>query len=67
MIASHPMAQGLISAAIEVRGVRADFEWTYVQAISTAWEELTGDLGPRAKVELLIAAAKNTLNLGGAS
>ncbi len=65
VIGSHPMAQGLIGAAIEAHGTDPGFEMTYAKATAAAMEAQFGDLGPEARFRLLLDAARNTLGLAG--
>ncbi len=68
VIGSHPMAQGLIGAAIEANGTDPGFEMLYAKAAVVAMNAMAGDLGPEAKLDFLLTAARNTLGLtGGAS
>lgn len=67
VIGSHPMAQGLIGAAIQAHGVDPGFEHAYAQAAAAAMEATLGDLGPEARVHLLVEAARNTLGLAGSA
>lgn len=62
VIASHPMAQGLIGAAVEAHGIDHGFEMAYAKAAAAAMEAQLGDLGPEARFRLLLDAARNTLN-----
>ncbi len=64
VIGSHPMAQGVIGAAVEVHGLRAGFERDYAKAAAAAMDALTGELDAITKVNLLLEAARNTLGLG---
>ena len=64
VIGSHPMAQGLIGAAIEAHGVLADFERLYAKGAVEAMKSLTGDLSPMDSFHFTIAAARNTLGVG---
>ena len=62
VIGSHPMAQGLIGAAVEAHGINPGFEMIYATAAASAMEAQLGDLGPEARFHLLLSAARNTLN-----
>ena len=63
VIGSHPMAQGLIGAAIAANGTDPKFEMAYARAAASAMEAMLGDLGPEARFRLLLDAARNTLAL----
>ncbi len=65
VIGSHPMAQGLIGAAIEANGTDPGFEMLYAKAAASAMQAQVGDLGPEARLRLLLDAARNTLGLAG--
>ena len=65
VIGSHPMAQGLIGAAVEANGTDPGFEMLYAKAMVVAMEAQLGDLGPEARYSLLLKAARNTLGLAG--
>ncbi len=68
VIGSHPFAQAIIGAAIEANGTDASFEMAYAKAAVVAMNAMAGDLGPKAKLDFLLTAARNTLGLtGGAS
>ncbi len=65
VIGSHPMAQGLIGAAIEAHGTDPKFEMAYARAAASAMEAMLGDLGPEERFRLLLDAARNTLAFEG--
>ncbi len=68
VIGSHPFAQAIIGAAIEANGTNPSFEMLYAKAAVVAMQALAGDLGPEAKLDFLLTAARNTINpAGGAS
>lgn len=65
VIGSHPFAQAIMDAAIEANGTDPGFKMLYAQAAVVAMNAMAGDLGPEAKLDFLLTAARNTLGLTG--
>ena len=65
VVAPHYVAQGLIGAAVEAMGAPPHVEKDYARAGVGALNALTGDLGPKAAIEFVVAAYRNTNGVDG--
>ena len=65
VVAPHYVAQGLLGAAVEAMGAKASVETEYALAGAEALRKLGGDLPPMARVELALAAFRNSTGGGG--
>ena len=59
-IAPNYMAQGIIGAAVEVHGVRADFEHLYIPEAIAALKVLTSDMPVMASIQYAVEAFRNS-------
>lgn len=64
VIGSHPMAQGMLGAAIEAGGAPERLGTAYAMAAAEAMKALVGDVPVEARIAMSLTAARNTLGLG---